>query len=90
MNISLIVKPILGVFHGEQGNKIFRRKLNTFLLFNNILTIADKSTTESLSNVYDYDDFIYHSGESRHSMFIHKVIDLMDKINPEALDKPLY
>ncbi|XP_954677.1 uncharacterized protein TA19730 [Theileria annulata] len=26
MNISLIVKPILGVFHGEQGNKIFRRK----------------------------------------------------------------
>ncbi|EAN33272.2 Dihydrouridine synthase (Dus) [Theileria parva strain Muguga] len=75
LNISLIVKPILGVFHGEQGNKIFR---------------PDKSTTESLSNVYDYDDFIYHSGESRHSMFIHKVIDLMDKINPEALDKPLY
>nr|PVC54711.1 hypothetical protein MACL_00000690 [Theileria orientalis] len=69
MNIAMVVKPILGVFHGEQGSKFYR---------------------QALSNTYEYGDFEYPSGDSKHSMFIHQAIDLMDRINPEALDKPLF
>ncbi|AFZ80590.1 tRNA-dihydrouridine synthase, putative [Theileria equi strain WA] len=69
MNICMIVKPILGVFYGEYGNRIYR---------------------QTLSNSADYENFTFDVGESRHAQFIHHAIYVMDRINPESLNAPLY
>ncbi|KAK1442973.1 tRNA-dihydrouridine synthase like protein [Babesia gibsoni] len=69
MNICLVVKPLLGTFHGEVGTKAFR---------------------QALSDMAIYEKLEYHKGRTKHAMFIHRAIDIMDSVNREALDRPLH
>ncbi|KAK1940303.1 dihydrouridine synthase (Dus) domain containing protein [Babesia divergens] len=69
MHICMIVKPILGTFHGEPGTRAFR---------------------QALSDMTAYETLQYHKGKTKHAQFIHRAIDIMESVNPEALDRPLH
>ncbi|ORM40509.1 tRNA-dihydrouridine(20/20a) synthase [Babesia sp. Xinjiang] len=69
MNVCVLVKPILGTFHGEAGTRLFR---------------------QALSDMDAYEKLNFHKGKTKSAQYIHRAIQLMETINPDALDRPLH